>query len=130
MEPKDQETGAKARRSAGTGRGKISDETFVQIRESQKLGALGLFAMILQAMAIGIVSGIVIGVFRAAFTVLNRIGTSWVLPQEAAGFGGGLSVLLALGACCLVAGTLLRIEPTISGSGIPSSSRRWAGFRR
>ncbi|MCI5851641.1 MAG: ClC family H(+)/Cl(-) exchange transporter [Sutterellaceae bacterium] len=119
MEPKDQETGAKARRSAGTGRGKISDETFVQIRESQKLGALGLFAMILQAMAIGIVSGIVIGVFRAAFTVLNRIGTSWVLPQEAAGFGGGLSVLLALGACCLVAGTLLRIEPTISGSGIP-----------
>lgn len=65
----------------------LSEETRIQIRESQKLGALGQLAFVLQALVIGAISGFVIGIFRMAFTVLNGLGTNWVVEEFQKGGG-------------------------------------------
>lgn len=97
----------------------LSEETRIQIRESQKLGALGQLAFVLQALVIGAISGFVIGIFRMAFTVLNGLGTNWVVEEFQKGAEGFLFIAAALIFCCLLSGFLLKIEPMISGSGIP-----------
>ena len=81
----------------------LSEETRIQIRESQKLGALGQLAFVLQALVIGAISGFVIGIFRMAFTVLNGLGTNWVVEEFQKGAEGFLFIAAALIFCCLLA---------------------------
>ena len=96
-------------------------------REVHDLGATGAGRLICQALLTGAVSGGVIGLFRIAYTRINAAVVALVgpaAPTEAA------AVACLFGVLCLMAaagGWLLRIEPLISGSGIPQVELMIAG---
>ncbi|MBO4312793.1 MAG: chloride channel protein [Desulfovibrio sp.] len=96
-------------------------------REVHDLGATGAGRLVCQALLTGAVSGGVIGLFRIAYTRINAAVVALVgpaAPTEAA------AVACLFGVLCLMAaagGWLLRIEPLISGSGIPQVELMIAG---
>ncbi len=98
----------------------IDSEVRFQLQESQKLGALGTFGLLVQAAAIGCITGLVIGAFRMLFNCLNHLSSDslrGVLPHETlAGMLPAYGVIFLL---FLLSVLFLRIEPMVSGSGIP-----------
>ena len=99
----------------------------IQLRESQLLGALGIFGLLLQAAAIGVGSGLVIGIFRIAYTELNSISVSRLAGWLGQGWGGLFWIAGSLSVLCALSCILLRIEPMIGGSGIPQVELAQAG---
>jgi len=89
------------------------------LRDLSELRDLGVKRVLLQAIITGGVTGAIIGLFRYAFTQINEAVVLAVHrhdlydPAVAACLFGGLAVL------GLLAVLSLRIEPLISGSGIP-----------
>lgn len=86
--------------------------------ELQELEQTGFWKLTLEALATGVITGLVIGIFRITYTLINS--------ELAAGFlahaGSPLRYLGTagyLGLCALVGWLMLRHEPLISGSGIP-----------
>ena len=89
------------------------------LRDLDALRSLGVKRVILQAIATGGITGGVIGLFRFSYDHINEALVQAVHrhniydPAVAACLFGGLAVL---GLLALLA---LRIEPLVSGSGIP-----------
>ncbi|MDL2059001.1 chloride channel protein [Mesosutterella sp. AGMB02718] len=108
-------------------RTQLTAELRHQFRESQLLGAVGAAGLVLQAIAIGLFSGLTIGVFRLAYSALNATSvfraSQWLLM----GWRGLAIITACLAALCLLSGLLLRIEPMIGGSGIPQVELAQAG---
>ena len=89
------------------------------LRDLDALRSLGVKRVILQAMATGGITGGVIGLFRFSYEHINQALVQVVHrhniydPAVAACLFGGLTVL------ALLAVLALRVEPLVSGSGIP-----------
>lgn len=89
------------------------------LRDLDALRSLGVRRVVLQAVITGGVTGAVIGLFRFAYDHINAALVQAVRshnlydPLVAAGLFGGLAIL------ALLAVLALRIEPLVSGSGIP-----------
>ena len=83
------------------------------------MGVSGLVRTIVQALLIGGATGVVIGLFRH----LNNIITHWVVRSVGEhGLSDSLvacAVFFGLLLLAVISVLLLRIEPLISGSGIP-----------
>ncbi len=89
------------------------------LRDVDALRRLGVRRVLMQALVTGMVAGAVIGLFRAAYDRLSALavqalhGRDLQDPLAAAAIFGVLALLAAL---ALLA---LRLEPLVSGSGIP-----------
>lgn len=99
-----------------------------QLQEAQALGALGLAGVLLQAIVIGMASGLVIGIFRIAYTELNFISVNRAAEWLAEGIPGLAAIALSLALLWLVSWILLKKEPMIGGSGIPQVELAQAGL--
>lgn len=110
-----------------TARPELSGHFRRQLREAQMLGAAGLAGAMLQAVAIGLFSGMVIGVFRIAYTALAEISVGRTAGWLERGPEGALCIAAGLAFLFLASVALLRIEPMITGSGIPQVELAQAG---
>lgn len=99
-----------------------------QLQEAQSLGALGLAGALLQAVSIGLISGLVIGIFRIAYQALEALSVEQTAGWLTSGPGGLALVAAGLAFLWLVSCVLLRIEPMISGSGIPQVELAQSGL--
>lgn len=84
----------------------------------QEIQTAGAGRLILEALATGLISGFIIGVFRMAYNFVNALLTREFFrhagtPEGMALTGG--AILL----CAVIAWLMVRHEPLISGSGIP-----------
>ena len=83
------------------------------------MGVSGLAKTIVQALLIGGVTGVVVGLFRH----LNTMITHWIVRSVGThGLSDGLvgcAVFFGLLLLAVLSVLLLRVEPLISGSGIP-----------
>ena len=97
------------------------------LRELNELGQLGLPRFLVQALATGAFSGLIIGLFRIAYTTVSSFLCVFV---SAASFSTPLPIILLF--CILFCASflsycLLLFEPLISGSGIPQVELMLAG---
>lgn len=96
-------------------------------REVHALGATGAGRLACQALLTGAVSGGVIGLFRIVYTRINAAVVALVGPAAST---EAVTIACLFGGLCLMGmagGWLLRIEPLISGSGIPQVELMVAG---
>ena len=99
-----------------------------QLQEAQSLGAQGLSGALRQAVSIGLISGLVIGVFRIAYEALEALSVERTAGWLASGTEGLAQLAAGLAFLWLVSCVLLRIEPMISGSGIPQVELAQSGL--
>ena len=114
-------------RSRASGPSRLPHRMRIQLRESQLLGALGLLGLFLQAVVIGLASGLVIGIFRIAYTELNSISVSRFSGWLSQGWSGFFCIAGAMVLLCGFSCLLVRMEPMIAGSGIPQVELAQAG---
>lgn len=97
------------------------------LRDMQALRTLGVWRLLLQALLTGLVSGAVIGLFRLAYTAINGMLTTQIRAHDLSdplAAGCVIAFLLSMG---LLSWLLLRLEPLVSGSGIPQTELALAG---
>ena len=92
------------------------------------LGQQGFVRVCLEGILTGLVAGFVIALFRLAYTKIGQllVGLSATFATESLGFVLGLALYLLIS--LLLSLLLLRIEPLISGSGIPQVELQVAGL--
>lgn len=89
------------------------------LREAHLLRHAGVWSLVAQATVIGGVSGLVMGAFRHLYDLLSPLLVNTLKAHDIHTWPWALGLAGALGAMGLLAGWLLRLEPLISGSGIP-----------
>lgn len=100
------------------------------LHELQALRALGIWRLTFQALITGGVTGAVIGLFRLTFMMINQGVVDYVHAHNLGDLQVAVGIFAALLVLAALAWLLLRLEPLVSGSGIPQVELMVAGQMR